>query len=341
MSDIYNYIEKNTTKIDEINTLDALILARLSYVHFENILDKLPMTIKELNKYLEEIKTNKLDTKLVNMLASSPRFQNLEIERCKCILDQEKEEQFLAITIRVKDNTIFISFRGTNKNIIGYKEDMNMSYMTIPSQIDAVKYVNEEHASTIYLGGHSKGGNLSMYAGVHANFLKKCYIKKIFNFDGPGFLKIDQKFQKMKKKIINYFPETSIVGMLLENDAEVIPIKTNKKGIEAHNLYTWEINDDKLVEGTLSKNSMDFYLATKKLNENILINRRKAIIDYFFKLVMQGKINGLKNIDLNEIKSLLDNSPIITKEEKKVLLNYIKSFVKVSLPTIKKEKKLT
>ena len=339
MTNIYNYIENNNNKIDKINTLDALILSRLSYIHFENILDKLPITIKKLQNYLEEIKTNKLDTKLVNSLSSSLRFQNLEIVRCESILDKEKEEQFLAITIKLNEKSIFISFRGTNKNIIGYKEDMNMSYMTIPSQIDAAKYVNKEHASTIYLGGHSKGGNLAMYSGIHANFFKRCYIKKIYNFDGPGFLKIDRKFIRMKKKIINYFPETSIVGMLLENDAKIISVKTNKHGIEAHNLYNWEINNHELIEGILSKKSIDFYLATKELNEKIILERRKLIIDYIFKLVIQGKISSLKDIDINEIKTLIEVAPEITKEEKKALLNYFKAFIKVSL-TINKNKKI-
>ena len=40
------------------------------------------------------------------------------------------------------DNTIFVSYRGTDNTIVGWKEDLNMSFKShIASQISAKKYL--------------------------------------------------------------------------------------------------------------------------------------------------------------------------------------------------------
>ena len=329
MKNIYDYILNYQNKeIDEITPVDAMIFARISYIHFENILDKIPMKLSELVPYLDSIKTNANDKKLIEMLASTKRFQNIEVIRCQNILDAKVEEQFLAITLSLK-KALFIAFRGTNKNIIGYKEDLNMSFMTIPSQLDALKYVNEEKSiKPLYLGGHSKGGNLAMYAGIHANVIKSKLIKKIYNFDGPGFLELDNKFYKIRKKIVNYYPESDIVGMLMKNDNEFIPVVSDKKGIEAHNMYHWSIINDDLELGAIKENSLQFHDACLNLIEKLDINKRKIIIDYIYELVMQGKIKGLKELKLDDIKKHIDNVPKILKSDKELLMQFMKSFLK-------------
>lgn len=329
MKNIYDYILNYQNKeIDEITPVDAMIFARISYIHFENILDKIPMKLSELVLYLDSIKTNSKDKKLIEMLAKAKRFQNIEVIRCQNILDAKVEEQFLAITLSL-GNALFIAFRGTNKNIIGYKEDLNMSFMTIPAQLDALKYVNEEKGGIpIYLGGHSKGGNLAMYAGIHANFIKSKLIKKIYNFDGPGFLELDNKFYKIRKKIINYYPESDIVGMLMKNDNDFITVVSDKKGIEAHNMYHWSIINDDLELGAIKENSLQFHEACISLIEKLDINKRKIIIDYIFELVMQGKINGLKELKLEDIKKYINNVPKILQSDKELLMQFMKSFFK-------------
>ena len=78
------------------------------------------------------------------MLSQTKRFGNLVISWCQNILEEEKEEQFMAYTILLPRRRKFISFQGTNKSLVGFKEDLNMSYKIIPSQIDALNYVNNE-----------------------------------------------------------------------------------------------------------------------------------------------------------------------------------------------------
>ena len=335
---IYNYIENNNDELDTINNLDALILTRLSYLHIENIKERLPISIEKLNNYLDDIKTNRNDKKLIDLLKKNNRFKNIEIIRCQDILDKEKEEQFFALTIKLPNDSLFISFRGTNKNIYGFKEDLNMSYKIIPSCLDGVKYLESEKVcSKIYLGGHSKGGHIAVYAACHTTFFRRLKIVKIFNFDGPGFLDYNEPFLRMKSKIINFFPESSIVGRLLENNGNIIAIKTNKDGIEAHNLYNWTVEDNDLKIGMLSKNSDDFSLACKSLLKTIPMEKRENIINYFFNLMLKGEIKNIRDIDLKKIKDMVNSVPETTKEEKEELMHFFKLLIKCSIPTVIKK----
>ena len=145
MGNIYNYIENYCNdEIDEITYLDALIFSRLSYVHIEKLQDKLPFSIMDLNNYLNHLKISSKDKKLINLLSMKKRFKNLYIERCLNIEDDNKREQFFAVTIHLPHNNFFIAFRGTNKSIVGLIEDLDMSYKVIPSQEEAVSYLEGE-----------------------------------------------------------------------------------------------------------------------------------------------------------------------------------------------------
>ena len=81
MSNIYDYIKNNNNEIEEINVVDAMILSRLSYVHIEEMKDKLPLTIEQLSNYVSSIKINSHDKKLIEMLSNSNRFKLMSIRR--------------------------------------------------------------------------------------------------------------------------------------------------------------------------------------------------------------------------------------------------------------------
>ena len=79
--------------------------------------------------------------------------------------------QFCALSFRLSDDSLFVAFRGTDDTIVGWKENFNMSFLDrVPSQEQAMEYLNaaaEKTAGGIYVTGHSKGGNLSIYAAIH------------------------------------------------------------------------------------------------------------------------------------------------------------------------------
>ena len=171
------------------NDVDALIFSLISYV---NLPIKNGITIKEArNLIYRKFNLKKKDTfidktkMLFDLLGTKDRYKDLVLEDYTKI--NTKDEQFGAITIRLDKHTIFISFEGTEDNLVGWEEDFKMCYLyPVLAQESAMKYL-KKHATlnnfNIYIGGHSKGGNLSMAAGLSANFLTRFKIKKIYNCD--------------------------------------------------------------------------------------------------------------------------------------------------------------
>lgn len=337
--DIFDYIENSKNEeLKEINTLDAIIFTRLAYIHLEDIIDKLPIKISDIEKYLNIIKVNHNDKKLIMLLSNSSRFKDIEVKRCKYVENIDDVLIFKAMTISLPDNSIFVSFRGTGKNLYDFKEDMNMSYKEIPSSIEGVKYLEEEKKfNKIYISGHSKGGHVAMYVASHTTFFNKVRIIKVYNFDGPGFIEITKELKLIQNKIVNYFPESSIVGRMMHSVGEIIPIKTKKQGIEAHSIYNWLIENNDLIKGVLTDNSNQFHEETLNTIKVISKEKRENVINYLFTLILKGEIKSLKELDLVKVKEIINNTPHLSKDEKFELLKLFKIFVKCAMPSIPKK----
>ncbi len=336
---IFDYIVKSNNVIENINTLDAIILTRLSYLHLEEVSIKYPIKVEDIGNYLKDVKINHNDIKLIESLKKSNRFKDLVIKRFKHIEDDLQEKVFTGITIELPDKSLFIAFRGTGKNPIDFKEDMNMSFKIIPSCIEGVKYLEEEKGfNKLYVSGHSKGGHIAMFASSHTTFFNRIKIEKIFNFDGPGFLNITKELKVMQNKIINFFPEASIVGRLMNSIGEINVIKTKKQGIEAHSIYNWEIDNNDLIKGELSSNSNLFHEECLNLLSVISIDKRESVINYLYNLILKGELKNIKELDLNEVKNLINNIPKLEKNEKDELMKFFKALLKCSMSLVKHEK---
>ena len=335
---IFDYIEKYNDKIDNINTLDAIIFTRLSYLHIEDLKIKLPIKVKDLITFEKDMKCNHNDAKLINLLSKSERFKDIVIKRYKYIEDRETEEVFKAITIEL-NNDLFIAFRGTGKNPIDFKEDMNMSFKIVPSCIEGVKYLEEEKKfNKLFISGHSKGGHIAVFASSHTTFFNKVKIEKVFNFDGPGHANITKEFKSIENKVINYFPEASIVGRIMNSVGEIIPIKTKKGGIEAHSIYNWEVKDNNLIKGELSKNSNLFHEECLNILKVIPKDKREIVINYIFSLMLKGEFKNIKELDLVKVKELINNTPKLEKNEKDELMKFFKVLFKCSMPELNYKK---
>ena len=73
--------------------------------------------------------------------------------------------QFSAVCFHGK-NWSFLAFRGTDSTLAGWKEDFQISVARTGAQELAYEYA-EKHLTgkqKWYIGGHSKGGNLALYA---------------------------------------------------------------------------------------------------------------------------------------------------------------------------------
>lgn len=259
MSNILDYIKWRgdlTIQNDPFNEIDSLILSRFSYLPFDGIIEENEVvTIRELNERFQKQDKNNInilwddDINLFPLMGNSKRFGEMKATKYSNKLNVEEELQFSAITILVPDDTIFISYRGTDNTIVGWKEDFNMGFKShVGAQIDSVKYLEEiadkYPKNNIRIGGHSKGGNLAVYSAVFATEKTKNRIIKIYNNDGPGFddeISESNNYKQMITKVNTYIPQESIFGMLLNHKEKYIVVRSTQKGVMQHDVYSWQL----------------------------------------------------------------------------------------------------
>ena len=242
--------------------IDALILTQLIYIPMEGLADRGErVTIRELGAFLRseamEGDADHFQKKRISLAliaAGVPRYQDWVIHNYESIIDIEREMQFAACCFEMPGvGQTFIAFRGTDWSLAGWKEDFNMSFMTVPSQREAVEYVERvvrETGDSLMLGGHSKGGNLSVYAGLRVNLSTQERIRRVYCFDGPGVDKetLDSlEYELLQERIESYLPQSSIVGMLLYYHPVYTVVHSGSRGIMQHDALSWQVEDGKFV----------------------------------------------------------------------------------------------
>lgn len=334
---IFDYIKKNKDKSFKelpFNECDALIFSLISYVEFKE--DNL--NIKDASKKIKNVikaRFDKENIELVKILSDTIRYQDLTISNTKRKIT--KTTQFGATTIRIPHILTFISFEGTGDLLVGWEEDMRLSYeYPIEAQKLASEYINNALKLSdlkVYIGGHSKGGNLAMAAYLNASLRVRLRIKEVYNFDGPGFLPrvIDsKKYQKLSKKIISYFPEESLVGMCLENKCPQKIVKSHKHKVDQHDAYNWYIDNNKFVLTKLSDYSKMMHKKTINIINTYTPEQLKLFTETFFNLLYNSgytKKSELRKIDLNKFRSIIKGATNLTEEERKIIFDLFKALI--------------
>ncbi len=341
---VFDYLKwRGDIPFDELNEIDVLIFNRLSYFSLEKIMTPTEsLTIEEAYQRGIQLSYNKNDQLLFEQISKNNRYKNMVISKVLNIYDKAKEEQFLALCIDVSKSCLYVSFRGTNGTLIGWKEDFNMAFMNpIPAQEDALKYVNDlKTFKKIYLGGHSKGGNLAIYAGINANKNIKYKIKKIFNYDGPGFMNLSNKYYIMKDKIITYIPGDSVIGRLMNTDNETIVIKSNAKGIIQHDLYSWQLERKTFIRDTLSKNSDTIKKIMAEWADKMAQNERKTFVNDIYEMIKSTGVERIKDLKISDLKKMVLSYKKMDDESKKVLFTIMGYLVSSTKDNINKKRKL-
>ena len=283
MANVFDYLNWRgdlSLQQDEFNEIDNLILSRLAFIPFDGVVtesfDK-GISISDAadiigKKKASELELNmKKDLKLLKAAAKSNRFCHMRL--CGYInhLDSKTQKQFSAISIELDGDSFYLAYRGTDKTIVGWKEDFNMSFMpSIPAQIQAVSYL-EEAAShfkgKFIVGGHSKGGNLAVYAAAFCSKILQARVERIYNNDGPGFhseIISHPGYLAIKHKIHTFVPQTSVVGMLLEHEEEYVIVHSTQTGLMQHDLYSWRVQGKHLIYLDTITNSSKFIDKTLK-----------------------------------------------------------------------------
>lgn len=360
MSKIIEYVDRRRDipfEESNFNEVDSLVLSQLAYLNFNIINTYNIQVLSQITdgKMMEDMVKNTWNPsenlKLLNKVCHSLRFGSIQIVNRVNILSEEQQQQFSAVTFKLSKSLYYISFRGTDATIIGWKEDFNMSYQEIiPSQISATQYVEkmiELYPGKYILGGHSKGGNLATFAGAFSNLDVQNYILAMYNHDGPGFHKSiveSSEYQKVVNKIFKTVPESSIVGILLEESQNFKVIKSDAIGFFQHDPFTWIVEDAEFVTkystSSISRFAQNTILTWIKTADN---STKKVCLDSMYSIATSTgaiKLKDMKKISPRNLKiislSILNTDMHVKKQWIFITNLFLKTSITESIHLVKK-----
>lgn len=307
----------------QFNEVDNLILACFSYVNLDGIsavtkqkgigLKKLTKEFMKLHT-MKELEADKSFIRLAPFMmmemAKSVRFGKCVVRNYVNDIVMEAEQQFAAMEIVLEDGTSYVSFRGTDDTIIGWKEDFNLSTGVVPAQKRAIEYlqkISEHTDGMLRVGGHSKGGNLAIYGSVMCKSAHE-KILEIYSNDGPGFSREFQELPEMKEmmpKIIRIIPEYSIIGTLLEHEKEPVIVASSSKGLLQHDGFSWEVQGPALVRrDSLNKTALRFIEILHKWIDGMDTEQKRLLIEDLFATLQASGYENLSEVQSGGLKSL-------------------------------------
>lgn len=252
---------------DGFNEVDDLVLCIISYLNFRRFDDlrttdparavALPDVAARLTEEDEQLGLSELDyIPLMRLAAETERFRDVRMFGFTHEWDEAKEMQFDAVSYLLPDDTLLVSFMGTDTSLVGWKEDFNMSFLTaVPAQERATAYTVEMAAACpdrkLRIAGHSKGGNLAAWAAIHIPAqLQEQRLLDAYNNDGPGFshdMVDSDAYRRVADKLHTYIPESSIVGVLLEHAEDYAVIDSSNRSVMQHEPMSWSVLGPRFV----------------------------------------------------------------------------------------------
>ncbi len=312
MASIFEYLQWRgdlSFAQDPPNAVDALIFSGLAYVSYGSITEADPYTPRSLRTAAEDFfcledcgsrVRVKNDMELLRAAAATRRFGEAKICMFRSLLIPEQETQFAAMTFLLDDGSLFLAFRGTDHTLVGWKEDFNMTFQqTIPAQRLALQYTRDvalQFSGEMRLGGHSKGGNLAVFAAARSSPMIQQRIRQVYNNDGPGFTKYmmgDPGYLVMVPRIRTLIPQSSVIGMLLEHEEPYTVIRSKTVGLLQHDLYSWEVLGPDFILVEEITDSSQFLDATIKTWFAEMSNQeRNQLVDVMFGLLGTGGVDS-------------------------------------------------
>ncbi len=358
-------IEYGDVPLSELpmSDVDSLILCQLSYLKFEGVVpgikeDVASVSIQEVAEVADEAvlfadeRYEKENRMLWERLLESKRFGQMKLNCYVNIVEKEWETQFSAVTYLLEDGTVYVAFRGTDETLVGWKEDFNMIHLQpVPGQSYAVKYLNqvtERIRQPLYVGGHSKGGNLAIYSAMNCRPEVRDKILRIYNMDGPGFRQETLEecgYDKIADRVVKILPHSSFFGMLFEWDTRFQVVESNRFGLMQHDPFSWQVVDGKFVSlpqvqekvSNMDHAVTDWLMQLEK-------EQAKRFIDTLFNMVGAAQADDLITLAANPTKSLkmvMAAYKDVDDETKEMLKYTIQSLFKLAGDRLRSNVKLS
>lgn len=348
----------------DFNEVDNLILALLAYVELDDIVpgpeSDDTISLAEASRLFWESHTEEEILARVSMTKAAPfvmrkmaetrRFANALLSKYVNDISDEEQSQFSVVLVTLEDGSCYVAFSGTDDTIVGWRENFNMGFLAeTPGQHKAVEYLNhtiKRDQENIRIGGHSKGGNLSVYAAVKCEPWIQRKIIRVFSNDGPGFnreMLESLAYRRMITRIRTILPESSIIGMLLEHQGRCEVVKSSESGIQQHDAMSWEVFGPGFVRAEhVAVQSVLVDEAMKSWLYQLDGAERQQIVESAFALLEEANIRTVDDFyrsKWKKIQELLKAGSKMPEETHKLFSRAIKLLWKAGNDTVKNQLK--
>ena len=338
-----------TFSADSFNEVDGSILAMLSYIDYGKFFGGEAVFSEVVNHYCPDKKYDSvklgliIPSKKINKLfctaAETRRFGSIRVSDYEARTSVEENCQFAAVTFHLPNRRAVIAFRGTDDSLVGWREDCYLSFCEeIPAQRMAVEYLEriaEKYPSErLYLVGHSKGGNLSMYSTVKCSDEARAQIVRAYCYDAPGLSKAlaaSDEFHAAKRKLVVIVPQSSFIGTMFDVGGHYTVVNGTARGALQHDSFTWEIEGASFkhlpeLSERGRKNAKQFNDSMDRMSEE----EKREFVEMLFSIVQSTGAQTLTDITNGKFKSvgaLIKNYGGMDKEKKELMLGlFLKLF---------------
>lgn len=347
IKDYVKYYKDISMSEVSFNDVDSMLFTLLVYADFKKIISeekgrfilfsdaarlflrKYDEDSKKAPKFIREV------YELIYQLRDAKRYQDIKMYHYVKVVDDEK--QFCGFTLRFQGK-VYVAFEGTDTSLIGWKEDFMLSNsFPVPAQRMAMNYLNDTIGffdNEVYVGGHSKGGNLAMTASMLASSRLRLKIRTIYNFDGPGFRVKEfgtNAYARMARKLKMFVPEDSTIGMLLLHTPSYQVVKSNALGLWQHNPLSWECFGGVFIPGTLTSRSTSLEKSNIEFIASLNENERAKIIDTIFSIFDKLGIKDTSEIKIpkiNQAITLVKELTTLDSDSRHKLVTLLKMLIK-------------
>ena len=336
---------------------DLVVIALLSYCNYEQS----PITknkdlynsFTNIRDFMDENTKKRITNNFfkpneflsfLEIFNKSSRYDDVKLGFFEENRSNRNEIQFFGLTFFI-DDKIFVTFRGTDRSVVGWQEDFDLVLKdVIPSQEEAKNYLFKMVnllKKPVYVLGHSKGGNLAYFAYYFNDINVQDMVIKVYNLDGPGF-KFDTKklYKKNKEKLVKIVPHDDVVGILLNDPSELIICKSSEANVNAHDLLTWQFDFFNKYKTLTRTKELTIYSETLRITINefikeIGIDNVKDVKTAIFEIVKINKVKdviyiyeaALKNIH-NGLTEMRRENPEQVKQMEQLIKQFLKLYVK-------------
>ncbi|MCR5397122.1 MAG: DUF2974 domain-containing protein [Lachnospiraceae bacterium] len=342
MANIVDYVlwrGDYTFEKEKCNLIDNFIFCQLSYIDMTDVFEENDrFTIGQVWEKIGKKAKFKLLTDseknqtLLEVCAHSKRFQNVVISDYEDNTEVRENKQFAAMTFHLTDSDAFVAFRGTDETIVGWKEDFMLSYCRVPAQQQALNYAKHmiSKNKNCFLGGHSKGANLALYAASHLDSVSYEKVEKVFLNDGPGFCPdvLDTGLiNRIDAKCVRVTPEYCIVGAIFEPAiTESYIVKSDENQMLQHSLMSWQVLGNQ--PETLSNHDI-YSEATNRVFDKFIekmdnLEDRQAFVNSIFDTMAQNGAYTIADF-MKEGPNALENLMVTVLGENEEGLNPLNS----------------